>query len=239
MRDEGDKTDHRRLELISLPGGGDPAPEPVGNTPGRWLTLVPVEVFGLMCDDHEPPRPVAWGLCDAVSAWSDCNRADGHLYRVEDLQGIAREPGETVRVWVAEADVPFFLKRWGETHGQGEAESGMIPPAAPSYRIGLADNSIMARPLPAGRLLDGLLAGWFENNPGVRRAYTQDPTYHAQASLLIRVLVTVEAVTRDAGVDVATQLRVLQTVLAEVLDTDAALDRVATQERLAREMSRC
>lgn len=82
------------------------------------LTLVPVEVFG-GCDHpatetHNPDTCDLWGygLCDSVSAWSDCNRASGKIYRVEDLAG-NREPGETVQIWVDRADLPWFEKRWG------------------------------------------------------------------------------------------------------------------------------
>lgn len=93
---------------------------------GRWIELVPVEVFGLMCDDHETPRPVPWGLMDAVESWSDCNRADGKIYRVEDLPG-PRRAGETARVWVPEEALPFFEKRWGEGY---EGGGGMVAPEA-------------------------------------------------------------------------------------------------------------
>lgn len=67
------------------------------------LTLVPVEVFG--AED-------GYGLSDAVSWWTDCNRAAGKIYRVEDLEG-KRNPGETVEIWVNEKDLPFFEKKWG------------------------------------------------------------------------------------------------------------------------------
>lgn len=103
---------------------------------GRWLTLVPVEVFGLLCEHHEIPRPVAWGLCDAVEAWSDCNRADGRIYRVDDSPAEYRKPGQTARVWVAEADLPFFEARWGEGYSTDDDVVSMIPPAASSERKG-------------------------------------------------------------------------------------------------------
>jgi len=67
------------------------------------LTLVPVEVFGE--DD-------GYGLMDAVSAWSDCNRAEGRIYRVEDFSPAYRLPGESVQVWVRQEDVEFFQKNW-------------------------------------------------------------------------------------------------------------------------------
>lgn len=108
----------------------EPTPEA---RPGRWLQLVAVEVFGLLCDDdaHEHPKAVGWGLSDAVEAWSDCNRADGHIYRVDD-DWSTRKPGETARVWVADADLPFFEKRWGSEYLTGEDVVDMVPPTAVS-----------------------------------------------------------------------------------------------------------
>jgi hypothetical protein len=109
--------------------------EPIEAVAGRWIRLVPVEVFGLLCDEHEDlPKTVPWGLSDAVEAWSDCNRAEGHIYRVDDdwAEG-KRKHGETARVWVADADLPFFDKRWGE-HNTGvdpvERVVSMDPPRA-------------------------------------------------------------------------------------------------------------
>ena len=65
------------------------------------LRLVPVEVFG--AED-------GYGLMDAVSAWSDCNRARGHIYRVDDIE---HREGETVEIFVRESDLPFFARVWG------------------------------------------------------------------------------------------------------------------------------
>lgn len=66
------------------------------------LELVPVEVFGTD----------SYGLADAVQAWSDCNRARGRIYRVEDLTG-PRVPGDTVTVYVRREDLPFFTRTFG------------------------------------------------------------------------------------------------------------------------------
>lgn len=68
------------------------------------LSLVPVEVFG--ADD-------GYGLMDAASAWSDCNRAEGRIYRVDDLNPSYRLPGETVQICIKADDRAFFEKRWG------------------------------------------------------------------------------------------------------------------------------
>lgn len=69
------------------------------------LRLVPVEVFG--AED-------GYGLGDAVEAWSDCNRARGHIYRVDEDYMI-RLPGETVEIFVRPEDLPFFERYWGES----------------------------------------------------------------------------------------------------------------------------
>jgi hypothetical protein len=121
--------------------GGDSASEPpAGTINGRWLTLVPVEVFGLICDEHELPQPVGWGLCDAVQAWSDCNRADGHIYRVEDLDTAHRVPGETARIWVRDEELPFFETCWGERYpAPDEDVVGMVPPTAIHPAIAAAE----------------------------------------------------------------------------------------------------
>lgn len=106
------------------------------------LTLVPVEVFGGDCDCHmeaghsyvqpegTPPGMTAqeqasgvvtlvpkcpgwgYGLMDAVSSWSDCNRASGRIYRVDEPGH--REPGETVTVYVPVESLPWFERRFGD-----------------------------------------------------------------------------------------------------------------------------
>lgn len=89
------------------------------------LTLVPVEVFGGDCDCHENRSDTTgaddcdgwcYGVCDAVESWSDCNRAVGKIYRVDD-PGSNREPGETVTVHVDPAQLGFFEKHWGDNPG--------------------------------------------------------------------------------------------------------------------------
>jgi hypothetical protein len=67
------------------------------------IRLIPVEVFG--AED-------GYGLSDAVSAWSDCNRARGRIYRVDDIPG--RDEGDTVTVYVAASDLPWFERRFGD-----------------------------------------------------------------------------------------------------------------------------
>lgn len=87
------------------------------------LTLVPVEVFGGDCEchlareatDHSPGCPGwSYGLCDAVTGYSDCNRAAGHIYRVDDTAARHRQPGETATISVSRDQLPFFEHRWGE-----------------------------------------------------------------------------------------------------------------------------
>jgi hypothetical protein len=88
------------------------------------LILVPVEVFG-GCDHpgcDSDCGTFGYGLCDAVGpAWSDCNRADGRIYRVEDLDSPGYEPpmeyeGEPARVeiHVRRRDLEFFQRRHGD-----------------------------------------------------------------------------------------------------------------------------
>jgi hypothetical protein len=108
------------------------------------ITLVPVEPFGGDCDCHidaghayeqpegtpknmtaqeQPsgviklvPRCAGWGygLMDAVQSWSDCNRADGQIYRVDDCDPKYRLPGETVTIYVPRESLPWFQRRFGE-----------------------------------------------------------------------------------------------------------------------------
>lgn len=67
------------------------------------LRLVPVKVFG---------TKDGYGLMDAVSAWSDCNRATGHIYRVDDIK--YRGSGETVDIFIDPKDKVFFDKNFDE-----------------------------------------------------------------------------------------------------------------------------
>lgn len=88
------------------------------------LRLVPVEVFGTGdCCEHglhgeaadvQECQATGYGLSDAVSAWSDCNRAGGKIYRVDDTDAKYRQAGETVRIYVRAEDVAWFEKRWGD-----------------------------------------------------------------------------------------------------------------------------
>ena len=81
------------------------------------VRLVPVEVFGEndCCEHGENAecKSAGYGLCDAVTAWSDCNRAIGHIYRFEDLPDAEkfREPGETLVVWVDPDEHRAFAER--------------------------------------------------------------------------------------------------------------------------------
>lgn len=81
------------------------------------IELVPVEVFGTNdCCQHGPDTSCeskGYGLCDAVEAWSDCNRAIGRIYRREDV-AVPRAPGDSIRVLVRAEDLPFFDRRFGD-----------------------------------------------------------------------------------------------------------------------------
>lgn len=108
---------------------GDVLPAPVEGVALVPLRLVPVEVFGgqgcydpdcAHCKEHG-----GYGLMDATEVGSDCNRAQGRIYRVEDAPGLIvdtdmdragvyREPGETVVIYVRPEDVAWFEKRHGD-----------------------------------------------------------------------------------------------------------------------------
>jgi len=78
------------------------------------VVLVPVEVFGAdRCDRCE--SRMGYGLMDAVSAWSDCNRAIGRIYRREDLEG-RNEDGAAgcITVYVPESEAGKFDHRYGD-----------------------------------------------------------------------------------------------------------------------------
>lgn len=75
--------------------------EPVA-APLVEVRLVPVEVFGAD----------SYGLCDAVSAWSDCNRAVGHIFRRDDAES-RREPDDVITVYVPESEMWKFDKVYG------------------------------------------------------------------------------------------------------------------------------
>jgi hypothetical protein len=83
--------------------------------PGRWVRLVPVEVFGTECDEHEVPIPFIWGLCDAVPAWSDCNRSSQSIFRLDDLPDRHDKENITVQVWVSDAELPKLTRNWSTT----------------------------------------------------------------------------------------------------------------------------
>lgn len=87
------------------------------------VTIVPIEVFGVGCLDcacttDEFVCPTCnttghhgFGLSDAVSWWGDCNRAEGRIYRFEDIVDANREPGETLTVRVKRDQFDVFMSR--------------------------------------------------------------------------------------------------------------------------------
>ncbi len=87
---------------------------------GRWVTLVAVEVFGGTdeCAGCGQDLPWSYGLCDAVPGWSDCNRAIGHVFRINDID--ERDPDHVVRIWVPDGEWEKLAVRvWGEGHYDG------------------------------------------------------------------------------------------------------------------------
>jgi len=78
--------------------------------------LVPVEVFGDdECDSCE--APVGWGLMDAVVGYSDCNSANGMIFRFDNntvRREIDPDGDTTITVYVPESEIPKLAKRWGD-----------------------------------------------------------------------------------------------------------------------------
>ena len=99
---------------------GQPQSWPAGaaGEPLVRVRLVPVEVFG--ADEEDCPGcperiEFGYGLMDAVQAWSDCNRAIGRIYRVdEESSERFREPGDTITVYVPQSEMAKFEKRFGD-----------------------------------------------------------------------------------------------------------------------------
>ena len=85
------------------------------------VRLVPVEVFGgdeEDCDGCGGTVKCGYGLMDAVQAWSDCNRAEGRIYRVDDDHSEPyRQPGDTITVYVPQSEMAKFAKRFGDQAG--------------------------------------------------------------------------------------------------------------------------
>jgi len=86
------------------------------------VRLVPVEVFG--ADEEDCPSCGAmikfgYGLSDAVSAWSDCNRAVGHIFRKEDMPGLegvnAERDAGCITAYVPQSEMAKFETRYGDT----------------------------------------------------------------------------------------------------------------------------
>ncbi len=79
------------------------------------IRLCPVIVFGAdECDCCQ--APAGYGLMDAASAWSDCNRADRHIYR-RDEDNFLRLPAETIVVWATPDEAAKFGQVLGDMRG--------------------------------------------------------------------------------------------------------------------------
>lgn len=69
------------------------------------VILVPVEVFGAD----------SYGLTDAISPWSDCNRARGHIYRREEMpEKPFPNPDDVITIYVPRSELQKFDRRRGE-----------------------------------------------------------------------------------------------------------------------------
>jgi hypothetical protein len=70
------------------------------------VTLVPVVVFG---------AESGYGLSDAVSPWSDCNRAVGHIYRRDDDDSTPwRNSEDVITIYVPRSELSKFDKECNE-----------------------------------------------------------------------------------------------------------------------------
>lgn len=89
---------------------------PDGPPPGLIpVRLCPVQAFGAdECD--RCMAPASYGLMDAASAWSDCNRAYGHIYR-RDEPDMNRLEHETIIAWVAPEEAEKFDRILGDPRG--------------------------------------------------------------------------------------------------------------------------
>ena len=102
-------------------------PSDASGEPLVRVTLVPVEVFGAdECDRCE--SRAGYGLMDAVSAWSDCNRAIGKIYRREDLEG-RDEKGTAgcISVYVPQSETGKFDRRYGDETDRDRCPACHVP----------------------------------------------------------------------------------------------------------------
>lgn len=67
----------------------------------------------LLTDDGPECGDFGYGICDAVSAWSDCNRAIGRIYRRDEDESV-RDDGDTILVWVAPEQAALFEVVYGD-----------------------------------------------------------------------------------------------------------------------------
>jgi hypothetical protein len=80
------------------------------------VTLVPVEVFGTDCPKCNDGIE-HYGLCDAVPAYSDCNRADGQIYRRDDESSVPyRNPDDVITIYVPRNELSKFDKKFGDDY---------------------------------------------------------------------------------------------------------------------------
>jgi hypothetical protein len=88
--------------------------------------LTPVEVFGAegeVCRNCGELTPGGYGLCDATSPWSDCNRAIGHIFRVEESPLGGNPENVSIRVMVDVDDLPKLRAWYGSPSDASPARS--------------------------------------------------------------------------------------------------------------------
>lgn len=76
------------------------------------VTLVPVEIHA-ECNTCETETSI--GLSDAASPYSDCNRAVGHIYRLDESQrGIYRDSEDVITIYVPQGELSKFNRNFQE-----------------------------------------------------------------------------------------------------------------------------
>lgn len=102
--------------------------------------LVPVEVFGADeedCPDCPASIRVGYGLMDAVSAWSDCNRAIGRIYRVDDMPEVSNDERDRdcITVYVPRSELEKLKRRFGDSGGLCPGCHRPYTALAPGHRV--------------------------------------------------------------------------------------------------------
>lgn len=83
---------------------------------------------------------------------------------------------------------------------------------------------------------DQVISRYLRRMPGAKEAHALDPQYHAQISLLRRMLSVADMVMEDEGVPEEIRLRVIRTIMYGSPDEGAAERQQATHTKLVAAM---